>query len=218
VVDAASRVLRSRGKDILDHTVKESVKAQIDPLKKKDKKKDKSKDEDEPWTAPHDEWEARWQPVFKLVNEQRWTIAGGMIGFGIAAIALIAILQQMFDPSTQLPRVLRIFDLDTVSTQILLLIMIAAGALSFLALTRTYRALRMAGEQSLSPRIFWAVVGALVALEVMFSFSRDSIGSLVFWIIIAYGGLTGGLWRVVRWLRREINTALKDEAPSKGKQ
>jgi hypothetical protein len=234
VAEGVRRVLHERGKEILERAFKESVRIQLDPLKGNDtqksdsskdnakvnaKNKDKDKEDDDAWAAPRDEWEARWQPVFKLVNEQRWSIAGGMIGFGIAAVALLLALGQLADPGgTVLPRILRRFDIDSIDTEVLLLIAIGAGALSYFAVARTYRALRTAGETTFSPNAFWAVVLALVAAEVIFAFSRDSIGSFFFWIIIAYGGLTGGLWRIIRWLRHEVVSELKKGTQSKGQK
>jgi hypothetical protein len=230
VAEGVRRVLHERGKEILERAIKESVRIQLDPLKGSDSKntskdstkikaKNKGKDDNDTWAAPRDEWEARWQPVFKLVNEQRWSIAGGMIGFGIAALALLLALGQLADPGgTVLPRILRRFDIDSIDTEVLLLIAIGAGALSYFAVARTYRALRTAGETTFSPNAFWAVVSALVAAEVIFAFSRDSAGSFFFWIIIAYGGLTGGLWRIIRWLRHEVVSELKKGTQSKGQK
>jgi hypothetical protein len=231
VAEGVRRVLHERGKEILERAIKESVRIQLDPLKGGDSKntskdssakvkaKNKGKDEDDTWAAPRDEWEARWQPVFKLVNDQRWSIAGGMIGFGIAALALVIALGQLTDPyGTVLPRLLRVFDIDSIDTEVLLLIAIGAGALSYFAIARTYRALRAVGEKTFSPKAFWAVVAILVAAEVIFAFSRDSVGSFFFWIIIAYGGLTGGLWRIIRWFRSLVLSELDKQAQSKGKQ
>lgn len=155
----------------------------------------------EPFTEPRDKWEARWQPLFELVNQNRWLIIGTVFVVAITLDLLSTVLAQSFGVTLSTHTVL--FDLFDMDSTELIAGAVVSGGLSGYLLWRLYALAQTASnEHADSPALFWSLLGGLALLEFILSRSSNYGFSLLFWVALAFGGISGGLWRLVRGLHR----------------
>jgi hypothetical protein len=155
----------------------------------------------EPFTEPRDKWEARWQPLFELVNQNRWLIIGTVFVMAVTLDLLSTVLAQSFGVTLSTHTVL--FDLFDMDSTELIAGAVVSGGLSGYLLWRLYALAQTASnEHADSPALFWSLLGGLALLEFILSRSSNYGFSLLFWVALAFGGISGGLWRLVRGVRR----------------
>jgi hypothetical protein len=155
----------------------------------------------DPFTEPQDAWEARWQPVFQLVNAHRWLL----LALVFFAYTLISISKRLLLPLLGLADAgdsYELFGMDDLDAPLMGLFFIISAAVFGYLMFRLNRLARQASLQhAASPQLFWIVLAALAMFEWMMS-SSSHIGSVFFWLSLVLGTVNGALWRVVRGLRR----------------
>jgi hypothetical protein len=161
----------------------------------------KNSQRNEPFTEPRDKWEARWQPLFELVNQNRWLIIGAVFVVAITLDLLSTVFAQSFGVTLSTHTVL--FDLFDMDSTELTAGAVISGGLSGYLLWRLYMLAQKASAQHEdSPALFWSLLVALALIEFVLSRSNSFGFSLLFWLALAFGGISGGLWRIVRGLHR----------------
>jgi hypothetical protein len=155
----------------------------------------------EPFTEPRDKWEARWQPLFELVNQNRWLIIGAVFVVAITLDLLSTVFAQSFGATLSTHTVL--FDLFDMDSTELTAGAVISGGLSGYLLWRLYMLAQKASAQHEdSPALFWSLLVALALIEFVLSRSNSFGLGLLFWLALAFGGISGGLWRIARGLHR----------------
>ncbi len=155
----------------------------------------------EPFSQPRDAWEARWQPVFELVNQHRWLIIATVFALTATLDLLSTVLAQEYGFTIAKHTILfDLFDMD--STELITAAAVSGGLCGFL-LWKLYALAEAASlEHADSPAIFWSLLAALALVEFALSSSSDLGFGALFWVALAFGGISGGLWRIVRGLHR----------------
>jgi hypothetical protein len=161
----------------------------------------KNSQRSEPFTEPLDKWEARWQPLFELVNQNRWLIIGAVFVVAITLDLLSTVFAQSFGVTLSTHTVLfDLFDMD--STELTAGAVISGGLSGYLLWRLYILAQKASAQHEDSPALFWGLLVALALIEFVLSRSNSFGLGLLFWLALAFGGISGGLWRIARGLHR----------------
>jgi hypothetical protein len=157
----------------------------------------------EPFTEPRDAWEARWQPVFQLVNQHRWLLIA-IVFFAYAALSISKLVLLPLLGIGEATATYEMFGTEDLDEPLMWAFLISSAVLLAVLLLRLYHFTRQASEQhEAAPELFWFVIAALALFEWFMSSSSD-VGSLLFWVSLVLGSISGALWRVVRGVRRGV--------------
>jgi hypothetical protein len=184
---------------VADVFKKRNAEARLTAVEKLDAMKNSQRTE--PFTEPRDAWEARWQPLFELVNQNRWLIIGAVFVVAITLDLLSTVFSQSFGVTLSTHTVL--FDLFDMDSTELTAGAVISGGLSGYLLWRLYMLAQHASAQHEdSPTLFWGLLVALALIEFALTRSNSFGFSLLLWLALAFGGISGGLWRIARGLHR----------------
>lgn len=149
-----------------------------------------------------DAWEAKWQPVFMFIRNN----LGLLIGLGFAWYAMVALLRELLAFAFEMPQIssdnwfLR-FVPDSYEFIVPLVIVSTIAFVILLSkVVQRFKAMLLTHTAYQTP--VWLVLIGLAALE-FFIAKSGKVSGLLLLFFMAYGGASGGLWKVVRIIRRE---------------